>query len=72
MRQYLIPMKQIKQYNFSVILGAFLGVVINILLIPQIGIWGAVIATLISELMVTGLRVSELMKKTTLNCFLND
>ena len=65
MRQYLIPMKQIKQYNFSVILGAFLGVVINILLIPQIGIWGAVIATLISELMVTGIRVSELMKKTT-------
>lgn len=63
-RQYLMPMNHIKDFNISVITGAVIGVIINIILIPKIGIWGAVIATLVSESLVTFIRVVDLIKRT--------
>ncbi|MFI3730993.1 oligosaccharide flippase family protein [Vagococcus fluvialis] len=63
-RQYLLPLKKIKQFNISVINAAAIGIILNILLIPKIGIWGAVIATSISELFVTGFRLYDLKKNT--------
>lgn len=63
-RQYLLPSSQIKSYNISVILGALVSVVINVLLIPIVGIYGAIIATITSEIFVTLTRIYYLIKDT--------
>ncbi|MBO0442881.1 polysaccharide biosynthesis C-terminal domain-containing protein [Vagococcus fluvialis] len=71
-RQYLIPLNHIKQFNISVGVAAIIGLIVNLLLIPFIGIWGAIIATLISELVVTGIRLVDLKKKTSFRFKRND
>ncbi|MBO0440381.1 flippase [Candidatus Enterococcus ikei] len=63
-RQYLMPMNHIKDFNISVIAGAIIGILINLVLIPKIGIWGAVIATIASEVLVAYIRVIDLIKRT--------
>lgn len=50
--QYLIPAKKNAEYIISTIIGAVANLVINIILIPKMGVFGAVIATNISELLV--------------------
>lgn len=52
--QYLLPTKQMKSYTSSVILGAFVNVIMNIPLIYFWGARGAVITTVISEAVVSG------------------
>ncbi|UQF24037.1 oligosaccharide flippase family protein [Vagococcus lutrae] len=64
-RQYLMPKNKIKQFNVSVILGAIIGIILNIILIPIIGLIGAVIATFISESVVSLYRYIELKKTST-------
>ncbi|MCA5014440.1 MULTISPECIES: oligosaccharide flippase family protein [unclassified Enterococcus] len=61
-RQYLIPMNHIHKFNVSVIGSAIVSVMINVILIPVVGIWGAVLATLIAELLVTVIRVVDLIR----------
>ncbi|MGF1996370.1 oligosaccharide flippase family protein [Enterococcus casseliflavus] len=67
-RQFLIPKNQIKDFNISVVTGAIIGVLLNFSLIPVIGIWGAIVATIVSELFVTSIRVYRLIKDTDF-CF---
>ncbi|EHQ9041344.1 polysaccharide biosynthesis C-terminal domain-containing protein, partial [Enterococcus faecalis] len=62
-RQFLIPMNKIKEYNKSVMYAGFLGIVINLTLIPSIGVWGAVVASILSETFVTTYRILELKKE---------
>lgn len=64
-RQYLIPRNKIKEYNISVIIAAIASIILNILLLPIIGIYGAIIATFISECLVTIIRLYDLKKNTT-------
>lgn len=64
MRQYLMPKNQVRDFNKSVIFGAVIGLFLNLLLIPIIGIWGAIIATLSSEFFVSLIRVLKLLKET--------
>lgn len=47
--QYLIPMKKDKLYVISILIGAFTNFAVNLVLIPRIGIIGAIMGTLISE-----------------------
>ncbi|MFQ9922745.1 MAG: oligosaccharide flippase family protein [Beduini sp.] len=47
--QILIPLKKDKEYSRSIIIGAVINVIINLLLIPKIGILGAAIGTVLSE-----------------------
>ncbi len=49
--QYLIPMGKEKTFIASTLIGAFVNLIMNILLIPQYGSVGAVIATLLAELL---------------------
>lgn len=63
-RQYLIPIGHIKEYNISVIVGAGISVILNCSLIPIIGIWGAIIGSIVSELFVTITRVKGLIIDT--------
>lgn len=63
-RQYLMPQNKIKKFNYSVFFAAIVSVCLNLFLIPIIGIWGAIIATIVSELTVTLIRFVDLKKST--------
>ncbi|MFC6260623.1 flippase [Levilactobacillus fujinensis] len=51
--QYLMPLKRVKDYTASVTYGALANIVINVPLIMTLGVSGATIATVISEVVVT-------------------
>ena len=53
-QQFLIPTNQIRPYTVAVILGAVVNIVFNIPMIMLWGVYGAVIATIMSEAIVTG------------------
>jgi O-antigen/teichoic acid export membrane protein len=61
-RQYLFPHNMIREYNHSVFGGAVVGLLLNLSLIPFIGIWGAVIARLLSDIFVTSIRIKSMLK----------
>ncbi|KAF1305360.1 hypothetical protein BAU17_13335 [Enterococcus sp. CU12B] len=63
-RQYLVPYNKMKVYNFAVIMGAFISIVTNVVLIPIYGIYGALIATIASEFFVTLTRFRAFKKET--------
>lgn len=50
--QYLLPNKKDRVYVISVVMGAGVNIVANLLLIPLIGTFGAVVGTLVAEAMV--------------------
>lgn len=66
-RQWLIPIGNLKDYNISVFVGAIVGLIINLSLIPIIGVYGAVMATVVSEFFVTFSRVREFVRSTGFN-----
>lgn len=63
-RQYLMPQNKIKQFNISVIIAGIVSVVLNLTLIPIFNIWGVIISTLVSETLVTLIRLIDLLKNT--------
>lgn len=63
-RQYLIPMDKVKTYNIAVILGAIVSIVLNLILIPHLKVYGALIATLTAETFVTATRFRAFKKET--------
>ncbi|WP_413628144.1 polysaccharide biosynthesis C-terminal domain-containing protein [Fructilactobacillus vespulae] len=65
--QYLVPTGQNKAYNYSVILGAIVNIIINV---PFILLWGAlgtVFATVISEMAVTGYQMYSVRNQIDMN-----
>ena len=48
--QFLIPRSFDKEYTVSLVYGAVINIVINILLIPRIGAMGAVVGTIVTEM----------------------
>lgn len=66
-RQYLVPMNKMRTYNLAVILGAIVSIVTNLVLIPIIGLYGAIIAILLAELFVTFTRTYSFVKDTEFN-----
>lgn len=50
--QYLVPTGQNRKFLFSVLVGALINIVMNIVLIPHLGSMGVVISVLISEFVV--------------------
>ncbi|MGN3392907.1 oligosaccharide flippase family protein [Enterococcus gallinarum] len=62
-RQYLLPIGEIKKYNYSVILGAVISICISLFTINFLGIYAAILATIISELFVTVSRGISFVRK---------
>ncbi|AVK62722.1 flippase [Lactobacillus sp. CBA3606] len=52
-QQFLLPTKKTRTYTISVVLGALVNIIINVPLILNLGVYGAMIATMVSELTVT-------------------
>lgn len=63
-RQYLVPMNKIKVYNLAVIMGAIVSIILNLVLIPLIGLYGAIFATIIAESFVAFTRFYSFIKET--------
>lgn len=55
--QYLLPTNQTRQYTVSVTVGAVVNLLLNVWLIVQFGVMGAVVATVLSEFAVTAIQV---------------
>lgn len=70
-RQYLIPRNYIKNFNKSVVVAAIVSIIINIILLPLIGIWGSIIATIVSEAIVTIIRIIDLKINSNFNFDMN-
>ncbi len=62
--QYLIPRNDMKSYNITVIIGALISVICNVIAIPIVGIYGAVLATLAGQTTLCVVRSYTLIKKT--------
>jgi len=63
--QYLIPRKEMKDYNMSVVTGAIVSIVINLLLTPFIGVYGTIIALFIGFSVICFMRIKALIAKTS-------
>lgn len=63
-RQYLIPIGQVKEYNKSVIIGAVINIVSNLILLPILGFFGVVISNILAEFFVTVVRTESFLKQT--------
>ena len=50
--QYLLPLNKLKQYTWSVSIGAIFNILLNFLVIPLFGVVGAMVTTLFTELIV--------------------
>jgi len=51
--QYLLPLNRMREFTTSVTIGAVLNILLNFVLIPSLGLTGAMIATVIAEAAVT-------------------
>ncbi|MGM0320138.1 hypothetical protein IGI82_001270 [Enterococcus sp. AZ067] len=63
-RQYLVPMNKIKVYNIAVLNGAAISIITNLIFIPIIGVYGAILAIVLAELFVSVTRVYAFIKET--------
>lgn len=63
-QQYLVPMNRIKTYNLAVITGAIVSILANVMLIPIIGVYGAIFATLLAEFSVAAIRFNTFWRET--------
>lgn len=62
-QQYLMPIGKIKEYTASVVTGAIVNFLLNLLLIKQFQSYGASIATLFSEISVTIVQLSVIRQE---------
>lgn len=61
--QYMVPTGMYNQYSASVIAGSCVNFVINLILIPRFGAYGAIIGSIIAELTVTSIQLVLIRKK---------
>jgi len=64
-RQYLMPVGKVREYNKSVLVGAVINILLNLLLLPTIGFFGVVIANIAAEIFVTLIRTRSFLKDTS-------
>lgn len=63
-RQYLMPIGKIREYNKSVIIGACINIISNIVLLPTIGFFGVVFSNILAEFFVTVTRTHSFLRST--------
>lgn len=63
--QYLIPKGDLKSYNTSIFIGALVSIILDVILIPYIGIYGAVIGNLMGQFVVCLIRGMILVRETS-------
>lgn len=61
--QVLIPCNMDKIYAFTVVIGAIINFIVNMILIPELEAKGAVIGTLVAEIVVCALQIKAVSRK---------
>lgn len=56
-KQYLLPVNKLKAYTLSVIFGATLNFILNLILITNLGVLGACISTIAAEIFVSSIQL---------------
>ncbi|WP_160689323.1 oligosaccharide flippase family protein [Clostridium sp. C2-6-12] len=69
--QYLTPANRIKEFTVSVICGAVINVIINLILIPKIHAIGTCVATIMAEFSVTAVQCFCLRQEINIKQYLN-
>ncbi len=67
--QYMVPTGMYNQYSASVVAGSCVNFVINLILIPRYGAYGAIIGSIIAELTVTTIQLVLIRKKVKFQFF---
>lgn len=65
-KQYLLPTKQQSAYTSSIVTGALVNFILNLLLIPRLNAIGASIATVLAEISVTAVQCWHIRKQIDL------
>lgn len=65
--QYLIPSKQDKKFTFALVSGAVVNFVLNIILIPLFNSYGAAVATVIAELLITIIMIISIKNEISIS-----
>lgn len=69
--QYLIPKEKDTAYIISIICGALVNLILNLIMISKIGVVGAVYATIIAEVMVCLIQTISVRKELPIKKYLN-
>lgn len=70
--QYFIPYARDKEYTISLIAGAVINFIINLILIPLLGALGAVIGTLCSEILLMSIQLFYVRKELPLKKYIKN
>ena len=70
--QYLIPQQQDRIYIYSVVCGAIVNVISNIILIPYMQAWGAVIGTIFAEATVCLMQIFSVLHKLPIIAYIKE
>lgn len=62
--QFLVPKNKMRSYNITMIIGTIISVLTGIILIPSIGVYGAIIGFLFGQITLAFTRSYTLVKKT--------
>ncbi|MFD0898405.1 oligosaccharide flippase family protein [Loigolactobacillus binensis] len=71
-RQYLLPVKRTWDYTVSVSLGAFVNIIANYVCIKALGVYGAAVATVLTEVFVTGYQIIAVRRDLDLRQMFHD
>lgn len=63
--QYLIPKKEMKEYNLSILFGAIITILVSMFTVSSIGIYGAVLGLNTGYIIVSIMRLKVLLKETS-------
>lgn len=63
--QYLVPKNQMKSYNVTMIIGTIVTVITGLILIPTVGVYGAITGFLFGQMTLAVSRSHILVKRTT-------
>lgn len=65
--QYLLPTSMLSTFTNSILFGTLINFIFNLVLIPSIGVLGAGIATVISELIITIIQIYSIRKELSIS-----
>ncbi|MFR0550578.1 polysaccharide biosynthesis C-terminal domain-containing protein [Limosilactobacillus reuteri subsp. suis] len=70
--QYLVPTNQVKPYTVSIFIGAFVNIILNVPLILNFGVKGAVVSTVLAELAVSFYQIWYIRKEVDIKIMFNN
>ncbi len=71
-KQYLLPVNRMRDYTLSIVNGVFVNLVANYFCIHYLGVYGAAVATVLTEIFVTGYQIIAVRHQLNLSLMFHD